>query len=411
MHTPTYSHAKPRLDRSELLLNLLERITNKPSSTLKGSLRGYYQTVPALLGDSFLGKLIPPSVFSSQLKVRALSERIYLPLFESVSRWPSWNESLAETLLREVVPALLGITSMHKKDNDTLFVGLAFGRLAEQAGQGRVSLTSLVCPSYQYRRDANGKLWHCSGELLPIAGMRFSMVAATLGRIFAPLAEHSVEVEWEFWGYTGETANQEHLIDIARFVHRHYQDDPQQLFTTLKLAAEDLNRQLQEQMAHYNIRARTCSLERKFGERIYEIRKSYLKIFPDQLENITRTEDVESWLNDLCCYGPLIHYFVEQEKIYRQNVIIDSSFPVVFTEPIVLAALREMLLYTHILTDVRTNGSIIIDTESSSNYMTETLRYLPAGLIFTRSGKEKFEQDNPKYTLNIRQPYNVVPCR
>ena len=118
---------------------------------------------------------------------------------------------------------------------------------------------------------------------------------------------------------------------------------------------------------------------------------------------------MESWLEDVCRCGPLIHWFVGEEKIYRQNVIMESREPIEFTEPIVPAALREMLLYTHILEEVRKNGSIIIDTESSSNYMTATLPYLPAGLIFTRSGKENGDGGNSTYTLNIRQPYNVVP--
>jgi hypothetical protein len=403
MNTPFSSPAKTRVDQSKLLLSLLEQITGKPSSTLKGSLRGYYQAVPSLLGDSFLGPLVSLPVFCDQLKARALSEGIYLPLFEAMSHWQSWNEPLADALLREVIPTLLGIASMQKRDNDILFVSLALGKLAEQAGMGKMQLTSLVCPSYQYRRDSNGKLWHSSGELLPMVGSRFSTVAATLGRIFAPLTKHCVEINWEFWGYTGETGDPEHLIDMARFVHQHYQDDQQQLFATLGKAAQDMTMQLQEHMGSYNINAYTCSLDQKFGALIHEIRNSFSNNFPDQLDKITRRNEVESWLNNICNCGPLIHSFVEQEKIYRQNVILE------FTEPLVPAALREMLLYTHILNEVRKNGSIIIDTESSSNYMTETLKYLPTGLIFTRSDKEKHDGKSLNYTLNIRQPYNVVP--
>jgi hypothetical protein len=409
MHTPTSSPARIRPEEAGQLLGLLECITGKPSSTLKGSLRGYYQAVPSLLGKSFLGPLVSLPVFSTRLKARALSERIYEPLLEAMSRWQSWNEPLAVTLLREVIPTLLGITSMQKNDNDTLFVSLAFGQLAAQAGTGKIRLTSLVCPSYQYRRDSSGRLWHCSGELLPATGGRFSKVAATLGRIFAPLAEHGVEIDWEFWGYTGETGDPEHLVDMARFVHQHYQHDPQRLFATLGKAAEDMKKQLREQMGRYHIDARTCSLDRKFGALIHDIRNSFAETFPDQLQKITSPEEVESWLENVCGCGPLIHSFVEQEKIYRQNVIMESTERIGFTEPVVSAALREMLLYTHILEEVRENGSIIIDTESSSNYMAETLKYLPAGLIFTRSEKEKHDGKGFRYTLNIRQPYNVVP--
>lgn len=409
MSTPTFSPAGTRLECTGELLGVLERITRKPSSTLKGSLRGYYRAVPSLLKESFLGPLVSPPVFSAQLKARAMSERIYLPVFEAIGRWESWNEPLAVALLREVIPALMGIASMQKRDNDTPFLGLALGELADQAGTGKVRLTSLVCPSYQYRRDSSGKLWHCSGELLPTTGARFGKVAATLGRIFSPLAEQGIEIDWEFWGYTGETGDPEHLIDMARFVHQHYQHDPQQLLATLGKAAEDMSVQLQRHMGSYGINASACSLDRKFGALIYDIRNSFSVRFPDQLEKITSPEEVESWLEHVCKCGPLIHSFVEQEKIYRQNVIIESTEPIAFTEPLVPAALREMLLYTHILGEVRKNGSIIIDTESSSNYMTETLQYLPAGLIFTRSEKERDERKSSQYTLNIRQPYNVVP--
>jgi hypothetical protein len=409
MHTPTSCPAGTRLEWTTQLLGVLDRMTGKPATTLKGSLRGYYRTVPSLLEKSFLGQLVAPSAFSTQLKALALSEQIYLQAFEAIGSWQEWNEPLAATLLGEVIPALLGVASMQKRDNDPLFVGLALGQLAEQAGTGRLRLTSLVCPSYQYRRDANGRLWHCSGELLPVTGERFSTVAATLARIFSPLARHDVEIDWEFWGYTGETGNPEHLVDMARFVHQHYRHDPQQLFSTLALAAEDMNTQLRQQMGRYCINARTCSLDRKFGALIEGIRNAFSETFPDQLQRITSPGEVESWLEDVCRCGPLIHWFVGEEKIYRQNVIMESREPIEFTEPIVPAALREMLLYTHILEEVRKNGSIIIDTESSSNYMTATLPYLPAGLIFTRSGKENGDGGNSTYTLNIRQPYNVVP--
>jgi len=403
MNTSISSPGKTGVDRSEALLGLLRRITGKESSTIKGSLRGYYRAVPSLLGESFLAPLVSPAAFITRFKARALSERIFLPAFEAMSRWKSWNEPLAEALLREVLPALLGITSMHRRDNDPPFVGLALGRLAEQAGRDAVRLVSLVCPSYQYRRDANGRLWHSSGELLATTGARFRAVAATLGRVFSPLAQHAVDIDWEFWGYTGETGDPEHLIDMARFVHDHYRDDPRRLFDTLGRAAQDMQQQLREEMGRHAINASTGSLDRKFGASIHEIRTSFSRAFPDQQENITRPEEVESWLNDVCACGPLIHSFVEQERLYRQNVILE------FTEPVVPAALREMLLYTHILDDVRKQGSVVIDTESSSNYMTETLRYLPAPLIFTRSAKEKHNGKHAKYTLNIRQPYNVVP--
>lgn len=410
MHIPISSPAETGVDQSGPLLRLLGRITGKPSTTLKGNLRGYYQTVPSLLGRSFLGPLVDPVIFSTQLKAQALSEQMYLPLLEAMSHWQSWNEPLAEALLMEVIPTLLGITSMKKRDNDKLFVSLALGQLAEQAGRGKVRLTSLVCPSYQYRCDANGKLWHCSGELLPTIGPRFGAVCATLGRVFAPLTEHAVRLDWEFWSYTGQTGDPEHLIDLSHFVLEHYQDDPKQLFITLGKAALDMTKQLQEQMGRYNITACTCSLDQKFGALIFDIRNAFSNTFPDQLDKITSRNAVESWLNHTCGCGPLIHPFVEQEKIYRRNVTADATEPIEFTEPVVPAALREMLLYTHILDDVRKSGSIIVDTESTSNYMTETLRYIPTGLIFTRADKEKHAVKSSKYTLNIRQPYNVVPC-
>ncbi|HHE32986.1 MAG TPA: hypothetical protein ENL07_10300 [Chlorobaculum parvum] len=408
MNTSNTSLAKPGVDQSEALLGLLEQVTSKPSSTIKGSLRWYYRALPSLLAESFLGPLVSTTAYTNQLKACALSEGIFLSAFEAISRWQRWNEPLAKALLIEVIPALLGISSMHKRDNDTLFINLALGQLAEQTGMGKVRLTSLVCPSYQYRRDANGKLWHCSGELLPTTGKRFSTVATTLGRIFAPLAEHGVEIDWEFWGYTGETGDPEHLVDMARFVHQHYEGNRPQLLATLDKAARDMDNRLKDAMSTWNITASTRSLDLKFGAIIHHIRNSFSTTFPDQLAEITNPEKVESWLNDLCACGPLIHVFVEQEKIYRQNVL-ESTEPITFTEAVVPAALREMLLYTHILDDVRKNGSIIIDTESTSNYMTATLQYLPVGLIFTRSEKEKQSENRYPYTLNIRQPYNVVP--
>ena len=404
MNTSTKFPAAGTNDLSGALLGLIGRVTGRPASTLKGSLRGYYQAVPSLLGESFLGPLVSTTVFSKQLKARALSEGIYQPLFEAMSRWERWDEPLAEALLREVVPTLLGVTSMQRRDNDSQSVGMALGQLAGQAGEGKVRLTSLVCPSYQYRRDANGKLWHSSGELLPTTGARFGKVAATLGRIFAPLTALGIGIRWEFWSYTGETGDPEHLIDMGRFVQQHYQDDPRQLFETLAQAARDMDRQLREQMCRYGIEACGCSLDRKFGALVLGIRRDFSAAFPDQQDEITNPEGVEAWLDEVSGCGRLIRFFIDQEKIYRQNVLID------FTEPMVSASLREMLLYTCVLEDIRANGTIVIDTESTSNYMTEVLRFLPAGVIFTRSEKEGGDDATGTYTLNIRQPYNVVPC-
>lgn len=403
MSTSTSLQTKHRADRYDQLLRLLADITGKQVTTPKGSLRGYFQSVPVLLGKTFLGPLVSPTTFSKQMKACALSEHIYLPLIEAMGNWENWDEALADALLRSVVPALMGISSMHRRDNDTQPVSIALGRLAEQVGQGKVRLVSLVCPSYRYRRDASGKLWHCSGELLPTIGPRFRSVASTLGRVFAPLSGLDVEIVWQFWCYTGETGDPEHLVDMARFVHQYYQGEMQQLFTTLGMATDDMGRQLKECMGACGIKAFPGSLDGKFGARIYEIRKSFSETFPKQLEQIYHSEEVEAWLESICGCGPLIHYFVEQERIYRQNVLI------AFTEPLVVAALREMLLYIHILDEVRNDGLIVIDTESTSNYMTETLRYRPAGLIFTRSDKSRGnDEKSGEYTLDIRQPYNIV---
>lgn len=390
-------------NHNKLLLLLLGRITRQATfNTLKEGLRAYYKSVPDLLAASFLGQIVTPATFRSQLKNRAFSDRIFLPVFEAISQWPSWNESLASALLREVIPALLGISSMQKGDNSKEWMGLALGRLAKQTGAGEVRLTSLLCPSYQYRRDRKGRLWHCSGELLPRVGPRFKKVAATLGRIFAPLPEHGVKVDWGFWCYSGETGNVEHLIDMGRFVHQHYQDKPLELFSSLGKATKDMATQIKTEMGQYGIQARACSFDREFGPRIYRLRLLFAESFPDQLEAISKKDQVEAWLDKVSKSGLLIHYFVEQEVIYRRNVRLD------FTESIVSAALREMLLYTHILDNVQKNDSIIIDTESSSNYITKVLDYLPAGFIFTRSLINRKGETNPKYTLNIRQPYNVV---
>ncbi len=389
-------------DRGAPLLELVGDITGRQATTLKGSLRGYYQALPSLLGESFLGALLPATAFRKQVKSCALSERVYLRLFEAINAWRAWDEPLADALLRRVVPTLMGIASMHRRDNDAYPVSLALGQIAEQAGNGKVRLVSLVCPSYRYRRDANGKLWHCSGELLPTAGPRFGSVAATLARVFAPLAELDVSLDWQFWCYTGETGDVEHLVDMARFVRQYYQGDLDQLFATLGLVAEDLNRQLREQMGACGINARTCSLDRKYGARIHAIRDSFASTFPDQLDDIYRMDEVEAWLDGVCGCGRLIHFFIEQEMVYRRNVLMG------FTEPVVSAALREMLLYTHILAEVRNEGLVVIDTESTSNYMTATLNCIPAGLIFTRSARGGGDEAEGGYTLDIRQPYNVV---
>ncbi|HHE31685.1 MAG TPA: hypothetical protein ENL07_03390, partial [Chlorobaculum parvum] len=64
MNTSNTSLAKPGVDQSEALLGLLEQVTSKPSSTIKGSLRWYYRALPSLLAESFLGPLVSTTAYT-----------------------------------------------------------------------------------------------------------------------------------------------------------------------------------------------------------------------------------------------------------------------------------------------------------------------------------------------------------
>lgn len=384
--------------QNQALLQLLKEITGAPAlGTLKEALNWYYRAIPGLLARSFLGPLCNRTIFARQLKESALSDYIFLPALEAVACWPHWDEVLAGMLLTEVFPPLLGITSLRKADNSRESLALALGQLARQTGEGELRLFSPLCPSYQYREDAAGQLWHASGALLPTVGPRFGKVALTLGTVFAPLARHGVRVDWEFWGYSGETQDAAHLVDMGSFVHRHYADQPAELFATLQSAYSEMAGQLDAALHPCGIRFATRSFDREFGEPVRRLCRDFAERFPDQLEGITALPEMESWLQQSSSSTALLDYFIAQERFYRRNVHLP------FSEALVLSALREMFLYTHILRHVQNRHRLIVNTESTSNYMVRALRHLPAGILFTR--KCKGSDTDSRYTLNIRQPY------
>jgi len=93
-------------------------------------------------------------------------------------------------------------------------------------------------------------------------------------------------------------------------------------------------------------------------------------------------------------------FFVEQEDGYRrkQGTIFDRSL-----EPLVLTALKEGLLYLLMVKKVEKEGGVMVDLETTENYMAGMLRHYCGPVIMGR----EFDWKNPFDPTRIRQPFNL----
>jgi hypothetical protein len=382
------------------LLDLLRKITGSARLyNFNDAAVKYYRVLPELVGRSFAADMMNPVVFNRQLKKFAMQDTVFSAAFEQIGFWDTWDAGKAYRLVAEVFPALMGICSLSCRENPHSRLESFFSTLARQCGGNCVRIMSPLCPSYRYRMDRNGMLWHSSGELLPVAGARFEKAINTLANALVPLTMSNVTVDWNFWSYSGETRNAADLIDIAYFVKEYYAGFPDRLFDTLQQAYKDIGGHLSGARQMYGIRFAQQSFDMQFGRIIHILYEDFVAKFGSNCKKTADEPAVLEWLSGACGTGSLLERFMEQEAIYRKNVRLD------FSEPQILAALREMLLYMHLLTYALDHDQIIIDTESTANYMNIAADYFQAGVFFVK--KDRNGTSHGMFTQDLRQPYTV----
>ena len=146
------------------------------------------------------------------------------------------------------------------------------------------------------------------------------------------------------------------------------------------------------------------SIEVSMGDKIARLVTDFTARFGDKVnmyDGVTQAE-VGNWLGKTIGVGEgWLLYFVEQETGYREDKagLIDPKI----AEGVTINALREGLLYMYLTQYAKRQGFIILDMETTSNYMMGSLRHYPAPCIMGNS----FDPNNPISRRNIRQPFNL----
>jgi len=385
------------------LVNLVKNITGV--SNIRGlgdSTKCYYNALPSLADNSFPGSLIDKTKFKRQLKQSSFSANTVNNLFTAMLPWIAASPGVAETLLERVVPTITASISLLRAENNSENLQYFLAQLASQAGKGQIKIFSALCPPYTYVRTKCGDARHGSGQLLNTIGPRFPSVINTLGFIFAPLANAGVKIQWEFWTYSGESKNINHLIDIGKFVAQHYHKKNADLFCTLKTVFDDMASQSVEILGKNCIYAKACSLDLHWGKSIFDISEEYKKIFPEQFDKITNKNKVSNWVKSAGGNVELLDYFIEEEYVYRRNL---TRCGINLSEPLIPAAIRECWLYILLIDYVKTNDFIIVAPEATSGYlMTSVDCFGPPAIMLRKDNSAETEKEN--LTRNLRQPYN-----
>ena len=203
--------------------------------------------------------------------------------------------------------------------------------------------------------------------------------------------------------YTGDTGRVEHLVDLGEDVLTHYREREEQIFERLQRTRgtmeESAKRVLRDEYGF-----KIVSIEVSMGDKIARLVTDFTARFGDKVnmyDGVTQAE-VGNWLGKTIGVGEgWLLYFVEQETGYREDKagLIDPKI----AEGVTINALREGLLYMYLTQYAKRQGFIILDMETTSNYMMGSLRHYPAPCIMGNS----FDPNNPISRRNIRQPFNL----
>jgi hypothetical protein len=174
------------------------------------------------------------------------------------------------------------------------------------------------------------------------------------------------------------------------------------LFISLGKSYKDLDGKAWIIFNRYGIHAKAVSIDGTIGNTVNDLVDDFIKSFPDQLDEITCENQVEEWMEVIIGSRTLLYYFIEEEKKYRRK---QWGIGIECADPLISAALREALLYFLLLNHLLKNNLLIINTESTSNYMSGALRHLHAPVITGKAFDPLYQERS--YTLNIRQPYNL----
>jgi hypothetical protein len=325
--------------------------------------------------------------------------------FNELIKIKEGDDKIRKAIFGEVIPALLACAEItrgkgahaqaYKKALHNLVRGAIYHKNLE--------IVTPACPPYDYMITPDGKLKHQSGKLLSSIGRRFELAANTLKEVFFPLENLGVPVSFTVITYTGETNRLEDLVELGGDVITYYKNknNENMIFKNLQEATAEAREVLER---HWGSNGRVFSIETTFAPTINTAIADFRREFPRIVANHhLLDEKVGEWLKEKFGVNEnWLLFFIEEENNYRkkQGVTFNED-----PESVVLTAIREGLLYLLVLKEVgEKSNRVIVDLETTKDYMEGTLRHHPGPLIMGREFDMRNTTD-PDPT-RIRQPFN-----
>jgi len=396
-----------------------ERIRNAPSiATVKdiiGGLTGETRCGTGELANAYFKGYLPQEIARiketqshselSRLKSGVVNREMIIAAMEVAGATNEPNTESLEIVFGHTIPNILAITDTSKKGSNPDAVQNTLSLLPYSVNRGFLVVTSPLCPPYHYKEDENGLLSHASGQILPTIGPRFGVAIESLKKTFEPLADSGVDVSIRLKTYTGSTGDVQDLVEIGQDVMGHYINGrSRELFDNLRTAAADANQQMDTILRSTKVRYGITSIEESYGQIVKEAIVGINNNFPHLLEDHHHhsgvNKHVERWLKEKFNMPPgFLDMFVQEEVAYRkkQGSLISSN-----SEPVILSSTKEAMLYFLIAVDAMAKKEVVIDMETTNNYMLKALQAVPAPVIMAA----RYNKRDKSSRFNISQPFN-----
>lgn len=378
---------------SKLIENLVTTMANN-GKTGKLAVE-YYQAMPGMIADWSGGSA--PKIRDQMKRTPALTAHgTFMPVLEAVRPIAHRNEELAADLLEQSLPGLLAISTLQSAQVDGKSMNQGIVEFAQQVGKGHVSLMSPLCPPYTYSRDNRGVLVHASGELQPAIGSGLNKALSWITGVVRPVMQHGVACTLNLFHYSGNDAQQ--LIEVGADTLNHYRSNEGEMLAVLQSAYGDLQ-------LHTDLIARQTGMQisvqpvEQFSPAIQQTVDQYAATFPQNAMSLRagwQEDNIGEWLSETVGV-PLgwLETFVDEEGAYRSKQRVGQSPEV---QPLVHAALSEGLLYNAICAQATDLQAVILDMETTPDYMKVHTSYSPTPLMM----------GNDDNGANIRQPWNQI---
>ena len=379
------------------LFSAMSDATQKPVRNPSDAARVLYQALPGLIDgitnhDNTARLMKQTGVFNQDMLSNVIKSMTWVH--------DNYDVDKALTFCFNFLPSLISISDLSRNAIDkTAFTSSLVG-ISNMVASGTVEIFSPLCPPYTYTVN-NGRLKHVSGELQPTVGDRFEMSMSSLNWAFSDLTKLGIQVNMNLVTYSGEYGQDhpEYLVEMGDDVLFFYRDRESDLYFALGRAYQDLESSCRD-VSRDRFNVFCSSIEEKYSPQIISLIDSFLAEFSVKTTKGPQIKgaenDLEKWLKlNIGVDSGWLEFYLEQQADYSELQGFAMS-----RYSTLLAALREGLLYNFLIAD--SNSSVLLDFETTSNYIRGGLYHLDGNVIMMR----EYDPDNPNNHFNIRQPFN-----